>query len=201
MQLSLNEIQVESRKAARGAGLPWGLAEEAGYAMAWLAERGIDASAALLDILNRQTGESVADDPLSIGAAIADQAQMLAEGEVLAFAQIRQPVLVLPFMATAARLSGNTVLLQHEDGVWSVRPEGADLALFAAAVKRPRIVAVKCRAEALPLRDTFQIKSTARAEMDEGVWRQLQKLAHRTYVPASEQSRRLGAGAGSIDND
>lgn len=32
-------------------------------------------------------------------------------------------------------------------------------------------------------------------------WRALQLLEHRTYVPASAQSRLSGAGAGLLDND
>jgi hypothetical protein len=52
MLFSLNEIEAQLRKAARGAGLPWGLAEEAGKAARWLAMHGIDglpASAALFE--------------------------------------------------------------------------------------------------------------------------------------------------------
>ena len=47
-QRSLNEIDSLCQKAARGAGLDWGLAEEAGFAAAWLAARGADGAAALL---------------------------------------------------------------------------------------------------------------------------------------------------------
>ena len=38
-------------------------------------------------------------------------------------------------------------------------------------------------------------------EVDEADWQALCRLAHRTYVPASEESRARGAGAGSSDND
>jgi len=33
------------------------------------------------------------------------------------------------------------------------------------------------------------------------VWQALETLAHQTYVPASEASRKMGAGAGLVDND
>lgn len=201
MRPSLNEIEIESRKAARGAGLAWGLAEEAGHAVAWLAERGVDALPALLEALAAAQHGDTVGDPLLAGTAIADRAQMLAEGEELAYLQIRQPVLILPFMAMAARLSGRSIVLQHEDGVWSVRPGREDAGLLAAAVKKPRIVAVKCRAEELPLREAIEMPSMMRLEIDDRVWERLQLLAHRTYVPTTDESRRLGAGAGSIDND
>jgi hypothetical protein len=202
MRPSLNEIEVESRKAARGAGLAWGAAEEAGHAVAWLAERGVNALPALLDILTANRADDMVGDPLAAGMTIADRAQMLAEGEELAYLQVRQPVLILPFMAMAARLAGRSILLQHEDGVWSVRPGREDAGLLAAAVKKSRIVAVKCRAEDLPLREAVETPTAQRLEIADRTWEGLALLAHRIYVPASEESRRLGAGAGSgIDND
>ena len=39
------------------------------------------------------------------------------------------------------------------------------------------------------------------SEVDEVAWQQLTVFAHRTYVPQSQQSRLLGAGAGLCDND
>ena len=41
MTFSLNEIEAIGKRAARGAGLPWGLAEEAGKAARWLTARGL----------------------------------------------------------------------------------------------------------------------------------------------------------------
>jgi hypothetical protein len=40
-----------------------------------------------------------------------------------------------------------------------------------------------------------------RLDIDPARWQRLQNLSYRTYVPASERSRRSGAGAGNIDND
>ena len=42
MSLSLNEVESLAKKAARGTGYPWGLAEEAAKASRWLAARGVD---------------------------------------------------------------------------------------------------------------------------------------------------------------
>ncbi|MEX0340532.1 MAG: DUF3726 domain-containing protein [Arenibacterium sp.] len=38
-------------------------------------------------------------------------------------------------------------------------------------------------------------------EVPDDAWLSLNRLASRTYVPESEQSRQSGAGAGNIDND
>ena len=40
MNLSLNEVEATAKKATRGAGYPWGLAEEAGKAVRWLCGAG-----------------------------------------------------------------------------------------------------------------------------------------------------------------
>lgn len=56
MVLSLNEVQVTAKKAARGAGYPWGIAEEAGQAARWLCSHGLDGCAALAGVLARFDG-------------------------------------------------------------------------------------------------------------------------------------------------
>ena len=51
MTLSLNEVQAQAFKAARGAGYAWGLAEEAGKATRWLCGHGLDGVALLVELL------------------------------------------------------------------------------------------------------------------------------------------------------
>jgi hypothetical protein len=202
MQLSLNEIQVECRKAARGAGLAWGLAEETGRAVAWLAQRGVDALPTLLDCLGAVPVDDWIGDPIRSGIEVADLAGKMASGDVLSFSEIRQPVLFLPFAALSARLISRTVTVIHSDGTWLLSPDGVDRSALQEAARRSVITAVTCRAG--DMHSSAQEKSPlqmSRLEIDEAVWQRLQDLAHRTYVPASEQSRLLGAGAGTIDND
>ena len=45
------------------------------------------------------------------------------------------------------------------------------------------------------------LPNATRAAPDPSAWAALTDLAHRTYAPATEESRRLGAGAGLSDND
>ena len=51
MTFSLNEIEATAKRAARGAGYSWGLAEEAAKATRWLCARGIDGTRALAELL------------------------------------------------------------------------------------------------------------------------------------------------------
>ena len=50
---------------------------------------------------------------------------------------------------------------------------------------------------------TFQPNKTnyKMHNVDLATWKYLQKKAFKTYVPESIQSRKLGAGAGLLDND
>ena len=59
MRLSLNEIEVTARKAALGAGLSLGLAEEAGAAAAWLAAAGFPVATLLAAALETSGGEKL----------------------------------------------------------------------------------------------------------------------------------------------
>ena len=56
MTWSLNELEAETRKAIRGAGLSWGLSEDGGKAVRWLAAHGVDPLPALRDVLDGMTG-------------------------------------------------------------------------------------------------------------------------------------------------
>ena len=54
MIVSLNEIESLALKAARGAGMSWGLAEEAAVAASWLAARSLPWAETLADLLAQQ---------------------------------------------------------------------------------------------------------------------------------------------------
>lgn len=66
MSHSLNEIAALAKRAARGAGLSWGMAEEAGRAARWLASYDLTGPALLCDVLtknDRVPQEQVAPSP------------------------------------------------------------------------------------------------------------------------------------------
>ena len=59
MSYSANEYQALCRKAARGAGLPWGYAEDVGFAARYLAEFGLDDGVSFSLLLDQFSPESV----------------------------------------------------------------------------------------------------------------------------------------------
>ena len=65
---SLNEIEALAKKAARGSGCSWGVAEDAGRAVRWLEARGLPGAEALGTLLRG----SKPSETLAIGCAISD---------------------------------------------------------------------------------------------------------------------------------
>ena len=183
---SLAEIDAQGRKAARGAGYPWGLAEEAGRAVRWLEARGLPGCAALARLLAAQDGCDYdvlrpnalggvweADDgalcPLIVGVTLADHCFDVPP----TLGKIREPLLLLPYLA-ACRLTHPGITA--EAGVHDL--SSAPLA---------------------PAYDDRRATPASR-EIEPEIWSALDRFAHRTYVPATDASR-AGAGAGTTDND
>lgn len=204
MTTSLNEVEAVSKRAARGAGLEWGLAEEAGKATRWLCEQGLDGCAALAAVLSGsrararlpEGGEWAGNGllcPIFAGAALSDRAAMLGQGPVQ-MRHVSNPVLILPFAGLVARMQKRPVTVEC-DGVSAVT-DGRTLSLPSLLPKEAEKVSVRLGGTVAETRG-----QSSRAAPDAGTWRALNALAHRTYAPATEESRLLGAGAGLSDND
>lgn len=136
---SIGETRALAVKAARGSGMPWGMAEEAGYACAWLENHclpGVTALSALLNHrcdnlsglpalvtkLNLETASaSNLNDQAEGGNQLARQLSQLPTQQVycpvllgtlisdglisnsVGLVPVAQPILLLPFLAMAAR--------------------------------------------------------------------------------------------------
>ncbi|MDA4845601.1 DUF3726 domain-containing protein [Hoeflea poritis] len=210
MTLSMNEVEATAKRAARGAGYSWGLAEEAGKATRWLCERDVDGCAALAVLLQAFDCAREADwsplaegshwqapggnlCPLLAGAALSDHARDLQVG-ALVFGATLAPVLLLPFAASCAAQSQGIVSVGLPnaravtdgdalaiDGVFPERAENMEIHM-GGEIAAP----AARRSRAAPGSDMLQI---------------LDRFARRTFAPATEQSRLSGAGAGLSDND
>lgn len=216
MTWSLNELEAETKKAIRGAGLSWGLAEEGSKATRWLAAHGVDPLPALSEILERHDRHAIAATvtlpaashwhsdaplcPIALGVALCDDADRLEVGAVVAGPVVR-PLLLLPFAAAAARMLKRPLQLEA-DGMRVVMNERGDPSCDVSKFDTAVASEVRCTlaAERPP---AWQVRAatTHGIAADPESWRRISSYVHRTYVPASERSRLQGAGAGLIDND
>ena len=192
--LSLPEARALVTRAARGAGHTWGVAEEAGWAAAWLAAHGHDWAAILLDVLTAPGARDLAlapgawqatSDlcPLITGIALADFAT-LPEGPALGLrlGPLHRPAMLLPFLDRAARTLGHGLDPLCPDGEITTLPR-AEVVTLTPTGTPPAALATQSVASVTP----DQI-----ARLDD--------LASRTFVPSSARSR-AGAGSQRSDND
>ncbi|MEZ5933296.1 MAG: DUF3726 domain-containing protein [Alphaproteobacteria bacterium] len=220
MSFSLNEIEAMGKRAARGAGLPWGLAEEAGKAARWLTARGLPGASLLADILSRNDkhdyGELAPVDvdgvwqapagrlcPLIAGAALCDRAAEIAGGRVIELGETAQPLLLLPYVAGAVKLTGATIAIAWGDLVVTLSPDGESIEGDRSALTARSAECVHCRPAVpvdAPADPAAQVNELA-VPVDAASWSRLAAFAQRIFAPATEASRLAGAGAGLSDNN
>ena len=202
---SLGETAALATKAARGAGMPWGLADETGVAVSWLHAHGIPGLAALCRYLkwrdngivtrwpDRPAG-TACYCPIALGTAYMDGAMPL----TLATGTIREPVLMLPFIAkrnTDQPMQvdlGDMSIHLSKDGVFSPYLNTALLISQANCT----INHATDTAAMAPYELTQRVPSYFF-----GCVAVLTEFAKKTYAPATDESRMAGAGAGLNDND
>ena len=213
---SLNEIEVMGQRAARGAGLPWGIAEEAGKAARWLTERGLPGVERLADILTdndkrlyAELAPANADGvwqassgqlcPLITGTTLCDLAAEIAKGRVMELGKTAQPLLLAPYAAGVAKLTSTAIALGWDGLTMFMTSKGLAIegnrdAMTATSTERMHCRRVDER--------TVPINEPVNAPAVRAVaWSRLADFAQRTYAPATEASRLSGAGAGLSDNN
>lgn len=205
-----------ARKATRGAGYAWGLAEETGKAARWLCAHRLPGLPVLAALLALNDGKPYGDIapagdedvwraasgvlcPLIAGVALADRCDEIARGRVIRLAQTAYPFLITPFLGRAATYTGTAfaLSLENEEIVCSERGVHADMT--EPHLHTSLTESVTCMVAPVPAGLTAERDGSV--EIDAPTWARLNAFAQRTYVPASEGSRLSGAGAGLIDND
>lgn len=215
--LSRSEIEALCARAARGAGMAWGLAEEAGFAAAWLAARGVDGPRALADHLVWAEGGpwheicptvspgawTASGDgalcPVALGATLCDFCTLpdaALDDEGLRVGPVSRPVMLLPFLAAMAERLGHAIILSWPEGRMVVAASGgmAGALPALAALTRARLTLNRAADPAEAERHA------TRQEVSRDTIDRLDALALKTTVPPSVTSR-ADAGAGGSDND
>lgn len=193
VDLSLSELRAVVTKAARGAGLAWGLAEEAGWAAEWLARRGMPAADWATEWLAARLDGGVS--PVEVGAALSDshadgtpfQGIALPDGLVA-------PGYLLPFLHRLARPERSVLVIA--EAAWVLRVSAKGGVAFGPGWQG--------LTQGWRLSDTDEARppqiAAPRLAVSASVLECLDGLALHTTVPESESSRR-DAGATGGDND
>lgn len=225
---ALNEVEVMGKRAARGVGLPWGIAEEAGKAVRWLTALGFPGVEQLADILTHHDKLLFAElapididavwqapagqlCPLIAGAALSDRAAEVAGGRVIELGPTTQPLLLAPYAAGAVRLTGTAMTLGWDDVVVVLTPDGVAIEGNHETLTARSTEGVRCHSInelaapgnelAAPVDEPPALMLAPVHEPAVPAWDCLAAFAHRTFAPATEASRLSGAGAGLSDNN
>ena len=211
MTWSLNEIEALSRKAARGAGYSWGLAEEAGRAVRWLGARGLPGADALVNQLHTIDGQDVrmlapdTDNWTAPGATTCPilTGTMLADGlagsgaDPITLPDLSYPLLLLPFLCWLAETEGWAVTAEFAGIGVALNPDGTLVTTAKVPSETAALVTLRFNETVSGVPASEGLRSTCSTETVAA----LNSFAHRTYAPATEESRLAGAGAGLTDND
>ena len=205
---SLSEAFSLCQKAARGAGMDWGAAEECGRAAKWLLRNRLPLFP-LPQLLESRIGVSPPDPdsrplrgaesgkalcPILSGALLSDEAELLVRQGGCRLDETAWPILLAPFLAEI-------------DGGVELEWEGARVFLSAGKVwlTGDSDSLLTAKAGRVAIRFAGEAPKNANApdypDPDDALWGRLGRLAARTLVPSGEESRKRGAGAGLTDND
>ena len=220
MLRSLNEIEQTCRKAARGCGLPWGVADEVGKSVRWLHVFGIDGISALVDLLSEvdhrtthnlspQSLEGVWQaqsgtlSPIMVGISLCDCLQQLVSASAHT-RTIAYPVLTAGFLGQSALLPNQSVEIQWNDVTLGLYRDKLVIEGNQEDLMVGETDGLVCSRSKLSETANSMPMHIGDALVNQQAWGILESFAYKTYVEATEASRLSGAGAGSmttIDND
>ncbi|PIE36691.1 MAG: hypothetical protein CSA54_03655 [Gammaproteobacteria bacterium] len=138
-------------------------------------------------------------NPIVAGAALSDAAAQVRERGGIEIDKLCLPLLLAPALAAAAAQAGSPLAASWQgvrltsDG-WRVACDGDDAALLTEMAERVLVTTDAAAPVSFP-------EVVSRATVPQDVLNTLARFAHRTYAPATEESRARGAGTGDSDND
>ena len=201
---TLSEIDTTSKRATRGAGFSWGVAEEVGKNMRLLELFGLSGiknlNKYLKDYKNRQFQKiSLISDineankypfcPIILGTNFIDQVNLLDKKNNIQISNVAFPILFLPFVSRASEIIGKRIFLKIEEKEFLLN---LNQSIYSNYLKN----------EILENCNTVNISFLENNNLfNENEWNELYKLSEDTFVEETESLKIGAAGAGLTDND
>ncbi|MFV0430739.1 MAG: DUF3726 domain-containing protein [Alphaproteobacteria bacterium] len=179
---SLSEINALCRKAAKGAGLSWGQAEEVGKAATCLASYDINGLQYLYPLLKDDSTK--AQKLMEQFAHLNDHAYKLAQ-EPLTYHDVDYPIFLLPALVYMTSQLHTPLELKSDDLVAYVDCNGVYLSEGFTEQKHAKEVSVRSNIQSHDL----QHSTPTGISVSASDWKGLFALAEQYFAPATEQSR------------
>ena len=201
---SLSEIDTVSKRATRGAGFDWGIAEEVGKNIRMLEMLGIAGIKNLnhyykikvkknfekISLIEKENkSKKLEYCPIIAGVSFLDQVRSLENLSEIKFENIAFPILFLPFVSRASEIVGRKILLTVDNRTFLLNYNTSiySNSLNEGVTTIGNNVVVKF----LENLDTFA----------ESEWKELYALSEETFVEENDSLKQGAAGAGLTDND
>lgn len=192
VQLSYNEILNTARKAASGAGLAFGVAEEIGQAAVWLSRHGLDGLRIVIDAVDVPGCAQVLN-----GLSVIDLLQAHEDPPAREIDTGACALLILGLAGAAEATTGIRFAVRTGPSTMALR--NADKTGLLALQHAPVITLERLTGTGSD--EPVHARMPRPPATDLATFNAASALAAKTYVPASEASRLTGAGAGTSDND
>ena len=201
---TLSEIDTTSKRATRGAGFSWGIAEEVGKNMRLLELYGLpgvkNLNKFLKDykekqfqkitlILENNNSSKNPFCPITLGTNFIDQVNLLDKKSNIQISNLAFPILFIPFVSRASEIIGKKIFLKVDDKEFLLN---LNQSIYSNYLKN----------EILENCNNINISfSENNNSFNEDEWKELYKLSEDTFVEETESLKIGAAGAGLTDND
>mgnify|MGYP005693405715 FL=1 len=201
---SLSEIETTSKRASRGVGFSWGIAEEVGKCIRLLELFGLPGIKNLNNYYQKKSKENFDNIklinqkntsnknplcPISLGICCLDQIRKIENYNECLFKNVAYPLLLLPFLSRSSEIIGKKILvvLDKYEILLNFNTNISSNSLKKEFPTKAKIVKISF----LNNKDSF-------TDYD---WKNLYKLSENTFVEESDSLKKGAAGAGLNDND
>jgi len=201
---TLSEIDTTSKRATRGAGFSWGIAEEVGKNMRLLELYGLpgikNLNKFLKDYKEKQFQKITLISetnyasknpfcPITLGTNFIDQVNLLDKKLNIQISNLAFPILFIPFVSRASEIVGKKIFLKVDDKEFLFN---LNQSIYSNYLKNE--ILENCN----NIKISFIENNNS---FNEDEWKELYKLSEDTFVEETESLKIGAAGAGLTDND
>ena len=201
---SFSEIDTTSKRATRGAGFSWGIAEEVGKNMRLLELYGLpgikNLNKFLKDYKKKQFQKItlISENnnpnknpfcPITLGTNFMDQVNFLDKKNNIQVSDLAFPILFIPFASRASEIIGKRIFLKIEEKEFLLN---LNQSIYSNYLKNEILeIGNKVNISFIENNNSF----------NENEWKEIYKLSENTFVEETESLKIGAAGAGLTDND
>ena len=201
---TLSEIDTTSKRATRGVGFSWGIAEEVGKNMRLLELYGLpgikNLNKFLKDYKEKQFQKITLISetnyasknpfcPITLGTNFIDQVNLLDKKVNIQISNLAFPILFIPFVSRASEIVGKKIFLKVDDKEFLFN---LNQSIYSNYLKNE--ILENCN----NINISFLENNNS---FNEDEWKELYKLSEDTFVEETESLKIGAAGAGLTDND